>query len=293
MIASALTLSAQDAQQKAAAEKRVAEHRTTITTVSDSYRSNATFFTREFDDLKPVKNAPYAADSVTETTQVLADGNRISHKQTASMFRDSEGRTRREQNIEAIGPFAGKGMKLIHISDPVAGAAFTLQPDTKVATKMAPVKLAMPMRTSQAGAPPAGVVTFQRTDAGGHSMDPQIAEATLKAMAEAKSMAASKKESLGKQLMEGLQVEGTRTTHTIAAGEVGNERPIEIVTERWYSPDIQATVMSKTVDPRAGTTIFKLTNVRRNEPSRDLFEVPADYKINEGGRIEMRMERKD
>ena len=92
---------------------------------------------------------------------------------------------------------------------------------------------------------------------------------------------------------EGLQVEGTRTTRTIAAGEIGNDRPIDIVSERWYSPELQLTVMSRTLDPRSGETVFKLTNLRRAEPARYLFEIPADYKINESGKFEMKIERKD
>src|SRR5579872_7151274 len=44
-----------------------------------------------------VKNAPYSAQAVTETTQRLVDGNRIARKTTASLYRDSEGRTRREE----------------------------------------------------------------------------------------------------------------------------------------------------------------------------------------------------
>src|SRR5690349_4301808 len=56
---------------------------------------------------KVVKNAPYSAEAVTETTQTLADGNRIAHKTTATTYRDSEGRTRRDMTLPAIGPMAG------------------------------------------------------------------------------------------------------------------------------------------------------------------------------------------
>jgi hypothetical protein len=90
------------------------------------------------------------------------------------------------------------------------------------------------------------------------------------------------KEELGKQNIEGVEAEGTRTTVTIPAGEIGNERAIEIVSERWYSPELQLVVMTRHSDPRSGETTYKLTNINRSEPAKSLFEVPADYTIKEG-----------
>jgi hypothetical protein len=90
------------------------------------------------------------------------------------------------------------------------------------------------------------------------------------------------KESLGKQNIEGVEAEGTRTTVTIPAGEIGNERPIEIVSERWYSPELQLVVMTRNSDPRSGETTYRLTNISRTEPAKSLFEVPADYTVKEG-----------
>ena len=93
---------------------------------------------------------------------------------------------------------------------------------------------------------------------------------------------AGKTESLGKQTIEGVEAEGTRNTTTIPAGEIGNERPIEIVFERWYSPELQTVVMTRHADPRVGETVYRLTNISRDEPPRSLFEVPADYSVKEG-----------
>jgi len=86
-------------------------------------------------------------------------------------------------------------------------------------------------------------------------------------------------ESLGTQFMEGVAVEGTRTTMTIPAGEIGNEQPINIVSERWFSPDLKVLVMSRQSDPRFGETTYRLTNLTRTEPSPQLFEIPSDFKI--------------
>jgi hypothetical protein len=101
-------------------------------------------------------------------------------------------------------------------------------------------------------------------------------------------------ESLGKQTMEGVECEGTRSITTIAAGEIGNELPIEVVFERWYSPELQTVVMSKQSDPRFGENTYRLTNLNRSEPPHSLFEVPADYTIQEAGpppEMRMKLER--
>ena len=91
------------------------------------------------------------------------------------------------------------------------------------------------------------------------------------------------KEELGKQIIEGVEADGTRTTVTIPAGEIGNERPIEIVSERWYSPELQMVIMTKHSDPRSGETTYRLTNISRTEPAKSLFEVPADYTLKADG----------
>jgi hypothetical protein len=91
----------------------------------------------------------------------------------------------------------------------------------------------------------------------------------------------AKKESLGTQMIEGVQAEGTRATVTIPAGEIGNEQPINIVSERWYSPELQVVVMSRHSDPRMGETTYRLTNINRTEPAKSLFEIPSDYSLQE------------
>ena len=102
------------------------------------------------------------------------------------------------------------------------------------------------------------------------------------------------KESLGKQMVEGVEAEGTRVTTTIPAGEVGNDAPINIVSESWYSNELQVMVKSRHSDPRSGETVYRLTNINRSEPDHSLFEVPADYSIKEqqpGADVKLRMEK--
>ena len=75
--------------------------------------------------------------------------------------------------------------------------------------------------------------------------------------------------------------DGTRTTQIIPAGRIGNDQPIQIVTETWYSADLKTAVLSKRTDPRMGETVTRLTNLNRAEPAHSLFEIPADYKVTE------------
>ena len=86
-------------------------------------------------------------------------------------------------------------------------------------------------------------------------------------------------ESLGTRQIEGVAAEGTRTTVTIPAGQIGNLNPINMVTERWFSKDLQMAVLITRRDPRSGETVYRLTNIVRAEPPPDLFSVPSDYRV--------------
>ena len=88
-------------------------------------------------------------------------------------------------------------------------------------------------------------------------------------------------ESLGKQMIEGVNAEGTRNVSTIDAGAIGNDRPIQVSNESWYSDELQMMVMSKHSDPRTGDESFRLTNISRSEPAAYLFQAPAGYQITE------------
>jgi hypothetical protein len=203
---------------------------------------------------KVVKGAPYSAQSYTESTQTLADGTHISSKTTGQVYRDSEGRTRRENSLSAIGPVAAAGAapRMVVINDVVTGSRYMLDENQKIAYT----------KKSHSGPHPDGRRGFEHLGQG--LPQPQT-------------------ESLGTQSIEGLVAEGTRTTITIPVGQYGNDRQIVIVSERWYSPALQTVVMSKHNDPRMGETVYRLTNIHRTEPPASLFTVPADYTVTEGG----------
>ena len=263
---------------------------------------NVMFTATEMIGGKVVKGAPYSGQAVTETVQVLSDGNRIVNKMTSQLYRDSEGRTRREQTIKMLG-LPGDGndsLQTIFINDPVSGNNYILDSKSHTAQKLMMFKFergtagpdgqkfefrtgegaggGVMMRTQGGPVPPPGVAAE-----GGHfNVRIETAASAGGATYILRSGGPNDnevKEQLGKQFIEGVEAEGTRTTVTIPAGEIGNEKPIAIVSERWYSPELQTVVMTKHSDPRFGETTYKLTNISRLEPAKSMFEVPADYTI--------------
>ena len=259
---------------------------------------------------KTVKGAPYSAEAVTESVQTLGDGNRIVNKFTSQVYRDSEGRTRREQTLKGLGG-VGTGeepLQTIFINDPVAGTTYSLDTRSHIAHKSMPFNFQIMTKPGKPGdnqqfefrsAQGSGANVIVTTQVGPGQAAPGQAATKLPppgaadhfeirtesaagfAIRTKPAPGNAVKEDLGKQLIEGVEAEGTRTTITIPAGEIGNERPIEIVSERWYSPELQLVVMTRHSDPRSGETTYKLTNINRTEPAKSLFEVPAGFTVKE------------
>jgi hypothetical protein len=244
-----------------------------------------------------VKGAPYSAEAVTETLQVLGDGNRISRKSVTRIYRDSEGRTRRE-NLNANGEVTA-----VNISDPVAESQYTLNPATKTAYR------SMVMASGRGGGFSAakvesgtpGTVVARSGEAerkaetekalaaagggggagGTRAMVVYPAEGPGTVMIRTPGTGSTTKTDLGQQVIDGVLATGSRSTTVITAGAIGNDKPIDIVSEQWFSEDLQVLVMTKHSDPRSGDTIYRLTNVIQAEPHRSLFEVPPDYTLKE------------
>jgi len=209
-----------------------------------------------------VKGIPFSAETVTEFRQTLGDGNVIERTSRGAIYRDSEGRTRREQPLSAgPGALGAVPEQVVIIRDPVAGVAWTLNPGNKTA-----VKTVVSGQLRHSPEPEAGVrVPVQHLETIRHEPG------------------ATKEENLGTQVISGVQAEGIRVTTTLPTGTIGNVRPIEIVTERWYSPQLKTTVRTRRTDPRAGDFSFELTNIRQGEPSPALFQAPPDYEVRQGG----------
>jgi hypothetical protein len=227
----------------------------------------------------PIQGAPYSAAITNESIETLPDGNRIVQTSNGTTARDSQGRTRQDAALPTIGNLsATNAPRLVFIQDPVAQMSYTLNLTDKTAQKIPTPSTAMDIAglgsgsgkffiqmgsaVSTAGLPSPGIVmqkTFVTND-----------------------QAQVNTEDLGSQTMEGIQVNGVRTTHTIPAGQIGNDKPISIVTEVWTSPDLKTIVYSKRSDPRMGEQTFQLKNIVRAEPDASLFTVPADFAIMDG-----------
>lgn len=217
-----------------------------------------------------VRGAPYAAEAITETTQVLADGNRIERRTTYSIYRDGEGRIRREEQQDA----ATGEPRSVFVLDPVSRVSYVLDTRNRSARRTPlGVKLEPAMRDK--------IEAFGVARARTPSPSENLEAGRAIVLAGEKEAGRERTESLGKQIVEGIEAEGTRAITTIPAGEIGNERPIEILFERWYSPELQVNVLTKRSDPRVGETVYRLSNIRRADLPRFLFEVPGGYAFAE------------
>lgn len=206
---------------------------------------------------KVVTGAPLTAEISTTRDTILADGNRI-HKETQTkLYRDSQGRVRREMTVDLNTPMTGAARHtMIMINDPVSGHHYMLNPDNKTAHEM-------PVHGKGKGPHPFLPGDGPKYVPSGKA--PNVQE-----------------QQLGTKDINGVAAEGTRVTRTIAAGEIGNDKPIEVVTERWFSKDLQLPVLTTHTDPMMGTVTTKLTNVTRGEPDASLFQLPSDYKVVQG-----------
>ena len=226
-----------------------------------------------------VTGSPYSAEAVTVVTQTLADGNRISRESKAAVYRDTAGRTRREQGLAIIGGMVGgpEDPQQVHITDPQAGITYLLDMRNRTAHKLTVPRMTNAQASAPAAAgaapfnlplppPPPGSqgAVFFRRSVFANSTPPTI-------------------EQLGRRLVEGVQAEGARSTTIIPAGQIGNELPLTIVSERWFSPELKVLVVSRQADPRFGETTYRLTNIVRAEPSPDLFEPPPEFTVVEPG----------
>lgn len=191
---------------------------------------------------------PYSA-AAREVT-MSPDGAHVDHATTVMVYRDDQGRTRREM----------EGGKDISITDPVAGVAYNLNPATKTAMKRT---LAPPAIERQTRAPAQSPMEL--------------------AVAQARNRPDTAVEDLGTQMVNGVSAQGVRTTTTVPKGAVGNDRDLKTVVERWVSTDLHVMVKSVTSRPSSGTVHYDLVNLVQSSPDAALFQVPTGYTVQEGG----------
>ena len=252
-----------------------------------------------------VTGAPYSGEAITESVQVLADGNRIVRRTAAKVYRDGKGRTRRE----TLGPDGQ--ITSITISDPSGGRSYVIDPGTNTVHHTGVATFV----TSESGRVEG---TATATSSGGatmHFSTEAKREAEIKAAQHAEQKATQRvevrahatgepgtvstvgpvtlvweqastgvaaaptKEDLGQQVIEGVTAKGTRMTTVIPAGAIGNELPITVTSEEWVSVDLKVLVMTRHADPRSGETTYRLTGITRGEPNPSLFEAPAGVTV--------------
>jgi hypothetical protein len=262
------------------------------------------------------KGAPYSAETVIESSQTLADGNRISTKTTGRVYRDGEGRTRRESD--------NKERTTISIVDPVAGYSYSLDTVNKIAWrtatgasnaimgKLEETRVVNGRRLEPVTAPDGSTAMAAKIEAEKVQVEQAARAARVAGAQDAQSRAATTEQErvavargggggavvsgalmpagrggavsaapLEHKMIDGIPVEGRKTTTVIPAGQIGNEQPITITSEEWRSPDLNVLVQTRHADPRTGESTYRLTNIIRAEPDPSLFMVPADYTVRD------------
>jgi hypothetical protein len=214
---------------------------------------------------KPVTGQPFSAVGRSVMTTFLRDGNRIVRATSTRHYRDGRGRTRTEHEFTGVGPFTTEGtVSVVAIQDPVAKLQIFLHPADKRADVAAVSGVPF---LSRAAAP---VVQEFRGEVG-----PGAAFACDGERAAAKSV------SLGEKKIDGLRVTGSRSQYEIPAGQIGNELPMTVSSEEWFSPELGVVVASTRSDPLLGETVYRLERIVRREPDAALFAIPKDYVRNE------------
>ena len=245
-----------------------------------------------------VRDAPYSAEAVTTLKQTLGDGTHIERRSTAKIFRDSAGRVRREQNViglEALNP-SGGALTIVTIVDPVARLTYVLDANLRIASRTPMASGSAGSVTNTAGSitntppPPPPPPPIPGTGRNGRNNQRSLEREFLfndvagGLVAPLVPFTSDIPETVWRERREidGLMSRGAITRATIPVGAIGNDRAIEMMTERWESPDLKVIVLARHSDPRIGELEYRLTNVKRGQPAADLFKVPAGYRVIDG-----------
>jgi hypothetical protein len=224
-----------------------------------------------------VPNAPFSADAVTTVTQTLGDGTKIEQRTTAKWYRDSTGRVRREQTVIGLDRLSPQGQPQTSITFdtvPRDPTPYVLNPATRTARRT-------PRGVQWFNDPLNSGLYFRVRDV---TLNTWTVGGIVAVRGQAPAVPADVQpveEQLGTRQIEGVKASGRRSTTTIPAGRIGNDRAIQIVEEQWESPELNMVISSRFSDPRTGVVEYRLTNISRAEPRADLFTVPADYTVVE------------
>jgi hypothetical protein len=267
-----------------------------------------------------VKNAPYSALSVSERIQQLADGNQIVRKSSAMNYRDSAGRTRtevRDDNGEVrlvtihdpadgvryvLRPKDKTATKIGapgEIARAAAAQARVSGEHARVAGERARERIEQLRKEGKL--PEGGRFIVKEVERDGEHKDVRIriaqagaeaARATREmsmqlgpmiagAIGDAQWSSKAATRDLGTREFSGVKAQGRQRSYEIPAGEIGNRNPITVSSETWTSPELQMMVYHKRSDPRSGEMVYRLEDLKREEPAASLFTVPSDYTVRD------------
>jgi hypothetical protein len=210
-------------------------------------------------ELSPVPvGAPYKAVGTTESITKLLDGNRLVRTYSVRYFRDGQGRTREEREMgpplqrrNGPPPFTS-----VTINDPISAKSYHLDPQHKYFAPLPALRINIVQ-----GPVPAPLHVIQLGSMGGAQGPPPFDESVP----------------LGERIIEGMKAVGSRFELTIEAGDIGNERPIAVTSEQWFSPELGVVLFATQQSPVGSEITYRLEHIERAEPDAELFVVPRDY----------------
>jgi hypothetical protein len=240
-----------------------------------------------------IAGSPFSGAEERHTTQTLGDGTVLETSESSILYRDNDGRTRTERTVQ--------GKTIVNIVDPIAHISIRLDPIAKTAMKTifagggggarggtmtAADKMAIEaglVAGSAGGRGASAPVATTPPSAQAKAELDQVQKMMAELQAKQEASTNTHTEDLGTMHQNGVQAQGSRTTLTIPVGQIGNNRDIKVVNERWYSPELQMNVKTMNSDPRYGTTTYEMRNISRSNPPLSLFQIPSDYTVQEGG----------
>jgi len=233
---------------------------------NSSPRGSVTFQPSSFAS-RPLVGAPYYGEHISEHVQTLANGAHIARtNQDEKTWRDAQGRIRTERLAIMGRPVAAGVPTVIQIADPVAGYNYTLDTEKKVVHRIAIPAGSPTARSTRPAA--ADSCNCERT-ARGSAAEPKPDERRPQFT----------RESLGTKTIDGIMVEGSRTTTVYPIGSMDNDAPFSVIMETRRSPELGLVLLSTNDDPRTGVGTSKIVNLNTQEPDPALFVPPSDYTI--------------
>lgn len=198
--------------------------------------------------IPPILHAPFSSTVTAEWTKILEDGSTLTVQNHRLLIRDSAGRIYQERRrLVPKDSQQESDLLRFEISDPSIHKKYFCRAATHVCT--------LEDYTGPKTASPEAVGTQQD------------------------NFGTLTREDLGRNIVNGLDAVGTRETRTLNSGAIGNDRPIAMVKEFWYSPQLGINLYVKRVDPRHGTQLFNVIDISLTEPDPKQFALPAGFTV--------------